>query len=214
MAKNPQTVQQFLSSLIERFTPLLERELSEFAEVLAEEESASCERQPQQQQQSPLPPLLSSVSGGLEAASPSAGAGTQEHEHASSLLALCDLTYVCNRVEERRFAVDHKLLREYFPMPHVLQVLFEHYQVYICICCYDYVTMSNLITNMSTCVITMQVLIAMVSTHKEKTKTGTLLLCSIYEYLPLQFTFTPRFVSHMNSIFINFRKCWDYDLKK
>lgn len=159
MAKSAESVQQFLSSLVARFTPLLERELSDFADVLAEEEASApasasasvSEARGHQsdgdddgdgdnadivsvQQQRPLPPLLTRDA----CAGVGVGGGAAAPQQSSNLLALCDLTYVCNRVEERRFAVDHKLLREYFPLPDVLQVLLAHYQVLHCstgMCC-------------------------------------------------------------------------------
>ena len=45
------------------------------------------------------------------------------------LLAMCDVAFLANLVEERDFAVDQKLLRQYFPLPHVLELMLGTYQV-------------------------------------------------------------------------------------
>lgn len=45
------------------------------------------------------------------------------------LLAVCDLAFLANLVEERFYAVDQKLLRQYFPLPHVLELMLGTYQV-------------------------------------------------------------------------------------
>ena len=106
MAKTPAAVRQLLDTLAAKLQPLLEKELERVGALIAEDLQSSA---PPSASASTLPPLL--------------GVGGE------TLLSVCDSRYYMDRVTERHYAVDNKLLRDYFPLQHVLRLMLATYQV-------------------------------------------------------------------------------------
>ena len=107
MAKTPVAVRQLLDTLAAKLQPLLEKELERIGALIAEDLQSSAPPPTA----STLPPLL--------------GVGGE------TLLSVCDSRYYMDRVTERHYAVDSKLLRDYFPLQHVLRLMLATYQVLV-----------------------------------------------------------------------------------
>ena len=115
MAKTPGAVRQLLDTLASKLQPLLEVELERIRALIAEDSRSSASSAGTAAQDfelsssSSLPPLLG-VSG-------------------ETLLSVCDSRYYMDRVTELHYAVNHKLLRDYFPLEHVFRLMLGTYQV-------------------------------------------------------------------------------------
>lgn len=116
MAKTPAAVRQLLDTLAAKLEPLLEKELERIGALIAEDFRSSA----------PPPTAPERSTSTSEAAStlpPLLGVGGE------TLLSVCDSRYYMDRVTERHYAVDNKLLRDYFPLQHVLRLMLATYQV-------------------------------------------------------------------------------------
>ena len=120
MAKTPAAVRQLLDTLAVKLQPLLEKELEHIGALIAED------------LQSSAPPPTAPEGSATASATASAAASTLPPllgVGGEKLLSVYDSRYYMDRVTERYYAVDNKLLRDYFPLAHVLRLMLATYQV-------------------------------------------------------------------------------------